>query len=334
MVENRHASLALSDEDVLQMYRHMLLARKLDERMWLLNRAGKIPFVVSCQGQEAAQVGAAYALERGTDYIAPYYRDLGMVLAFGMNAKEVMLAAFAKAEDPSSGGRQMPSHFSRKDKGIITGSSPVTTQVPHAVGFALAAKLKKQSFVTLTALGDGSTNQGDFHEGLNFAGVHRLPVITLVENNRIAISVPFEKQIASENIAIRAKSYGMPGYVVDGTDPLAVYEAVRRARERAINGEGPTLIEAVTVRLTAHSSDDDDRTYRTEEEREEAKEKDCVQLFANYLKEVGVLTDSLAEEIEEELTKEVNEATEYAENAPFANVDTMYDHVYGEKGGS
>lgn len=330
MVENRHSSLGLSDEDVIQMYKNMLLARKLDERMWLLNRAGKIPFVVSCQGQEAAQVGAAYALERGTDFIAPYYRDLGMVLTFGMNAKEIMLSAFAKEEDPSSGGRQMPSHFGKKANGIITGSSPVTTQVPHAVGFALAAKINKKQFVTLTALGDGSTNQGDFHEGLNFAGVHRLPVITLVENNRIAISVPFEKQIASENIAIRAKSYGMPGYVVDGTDPLAVYEVVKRARERAINGDGPTLIEAVTVRLTAHSSDDDDRTYRTTEELERAKEQDCVQLFANYLQEVGLLTDTLAKEIDAELAKEVNEATDYAENAPFASVDTIHEHVYEE----
>src|SRR5690625_2981245 len=248
--DKHHVQLGLTDDDVIEMYKTMLLARKLDERMWLLNRAGKIPFVVSCQGQEAAQVGAAYALEQGTDFIAPYYRDLGMVLTFGMNAKDIMLAAFAKAEDPSSGGRQMPSHFGKKENGIITGSSPVTTQLPHAVGFALAAKIKKKNFVTLTALGDGSTNQGDFHEGLNFAGVHNLPVITLVQNNKLAISVPFEKQIASENIAVRAKSYGMPGYLVDDTEPLAVYEVVKRARERAINNEGPTLIEAVTVRMT------------------------------------------------------------------------------------
>src|SRR5699024_10596636 len=181
---------------VLDMFRTMKLARKLDERMWLLNRSGKIPFVVSCQGQEAAQVGSAFALDKDIDYIAPYYRDLGVVLHFGMTARDIMLSGFAKAEDPNSGGRQMPGHFGQKKNRIITGSSPVTTQVPHAVGFALSAKIKKEPFVTFTSLGDGSTNQGDFHEALNFAGVHQLPVITLVENNRLAISVPYEKQIA------------------------------------------------------------------------------------------------------------------------------------------
>src|SRR5699024_8259242 len=183
----------------------------------------KIPVVNSCQCQDATQVGAAFALDRKKDYLATYYRDMGIVLSFGMTAKELMLSGFAKAEDPNSGGRQMPGHFSKKKNRIITGSSPVTTQLPHAVGFALAAKMKNEQFVTLTTLGDGSTNQGDFHEGLNFAGVHRLPVITLVQNNRLAISVPYEKQIASENIAIRAKSYGMPGHVVNGNDPLEVF---------------------------------------------------------------------------------------------------------------
>ena len=179
-----------------------------------------------------------------------------------------MLSAFAKEADPNSGGRQMPGHFGQKKNRIITGSSPVTTQVPHAVGFALAAKYKQEKFVTFTTLGDGSTNQGDFHEGLNFAGIHKLPLITMVQNNKYAISVPLKKQIASKNIACRAESYGMPGVVVDGNDPLAVYEAVKTARERAENGEGPTLIEAVTDRLTAHSSDDNDSVYRTKEELE------------------------------------------------------------------
>src|SRR5699024_6944150 len=204
MGNNRHASLGLSDENVLAMYRDMLLTRRLDERMWLLNRSGKINFVVSGQGQEAAQIGAGFALDKTKDYIAPYYRDMVFVLHYGMTAKEVMLHNFAKAEDPNSGGRQMPGHYGYRDKKIITGSSPVTTLLPHAVGFALAAKLKKEDFVTLVAIGDGSSNQGDFHEGLNFAGVHQLPVITFVQNNKYAISVPLDKQIASENIAVRA----------------------------------------------------------------------------------------------------------------------------------
>src|SRR5699024_2494871 len=128
--EKRHIQLGLSDDDVLNMYKTMLLARKLDERMWLLNRAGKIPFVISCQGQEAAQVGSAFALDRNIDYVAPYYRDFGIVLAFGMTSRDIMLSGFAKAEDPNSGGRQMPGHFGQKKNRIITGSSPVTTQVP------------------------------------------------------------------------------------------------------------------------------------------------------------------------------------------------------------
>lgn len=228
MANNRHESLGLTNEQVLDMYKHMLLARKLDERMWLLNRAGKIPFVISCQGQEASQIGASFALDRTKDYTAPYYRDMGVVLAFGMTAKELMLSAFAKAEDPNSGGRQMPSHFGQKKNRILTQSSPVTTQVPHAVGVALAAKMEKEDFASFVTLGEGSSNQGDFHEGLNFAGVHKLPVITMVENNKYAISVPLDKQIASENVSDRASSYGMPGITVDGNDPLAVYEAVKK----------------------------------------------------------------------------------------------------------
>lgn len=329
-IENEHTHLGLTDEEVLSMYEKMLLARKIDERMWLLNRSGKIPFVVSCQGQEAAQVGAAFALDKEIDYIAPYYRDLGVVLSYGLTARDIMLSAFAKAEDPSSGGRQMPGHFGSKKHRIITGSSPVTTQVPHAVGFALASKIKKEKFVTFTTLGEGSTNQGDFHEGLNFAGVHQLPIITLVENNKLAISIPYEKQVASETVAIRASSYGMHGEKVDGTDPLKVFKAVKEARERALNGEGPSLIEAETVRLTAHSSDDNDAVYRTKEEKEADQRNDCLTKFRNYLNNCGILTDEIETSLIEKIQTEVNEATKYAENAPFANVETIADFVYEE----
>lgn len=330
MSNNRHKVLGLSDEQVLDMFKTMLLARKLDERMWLLNRAGKIPFVISCQGQEAAQVGASFAMDREKDYAAPYYRDMGVVLAFGMTAKELMLSGFAKAEDPNSGGRQMPGHFGQKKNRILTGSSPVTTQVPHAVGVALAAKMEKKDFVSFVTLGEGSSNQGDFHEGLNFAGVHKLPVITMVENNQYAISVPIEKQIASKTVADRAQSYGMPGVTVDGNDPLAVYEAVKAARERAVSGKGPSLIEAVSYRLTAHSSDDDDRQYRESEEVEEARKKDSIITFATYLKEEGILTDEIEKEINERIGDLVNEATDYAENAPYAEAESALKYVYEE----
>ncbi|QHE52892.1 thiamine pyrophosphate-dependent dehydrogenase E1 component subunit alpha [Pontibacillus sp. HMF3514] len=330
MAENRHQSLGLSDEQVLDMYRTMLMARKIDERMWLLNRSGKIPFVISCQGQEAAQVGASFALDRDKDYVAPYYRDMGVVLAFGMTAQDLMLSGFAKAEDPNSGGRQMPGHFGQKKNRILSGSSPVTTQLPHAVGVALASKMDKKDFVSFVTLGEGSSNQGDFHEGLNFAGVHKLPVITMVENNKYAISVPQEKQIASKNVSDRAVGYGMPGYTVDGNDPLAVYEAVKAAADRARNGEGPTLIETVSYRLTPHSSDDDDRTYREREEVEEAKKKDSLITFKKYLQDAGVLTEDKEKEMEEELTKIINDATDYAENAPYAEPESALKYVYAE----
>ena len=261
--EITHRELGLSDEQAVDMYRYMLMARKYDERGLLLQRAGKVNFHISGIGQEAAQVGAAFALEKGKDYFLPYYRDYAFVLAVGMTLKELMLSLFAKADDPASGGRQMPGHFGYKKLNIVTGSSPVTTQVPHAVGIALAAKMKKKDFVTFVTFGEGSSNQGDFHEGLNFAGVHKLPVIFMCENNQYAISVPYHKQVACESIADRAQGYGFPGVRVDGNNPLAVYKVVKEARERALRGEGPTLIDAVMYRLSPHSTSDDDLAYRT-----------------------------------------------------------------------
>ncbi|WP_087971627.1 thiamine pyrophosphate-dependent dehydrogenase E1 component subunit alpha [Oceanobacillus rekensis] len=330
MLENRHRELGLSDEEVMEMFKTMLLARKLDERMWLLNRSGKIPFAISCQGQEAAQVGASFALNREKDYVAPYYRDMGVVLAFGMTAKELMLSSFAKADDPNSGGRQMPGHFGQKKNRILSGSSPVTTQLPHAVGVALAGKMEKKDFVSFVTLGEGSSNQGDFHEGLNFAGVYKLPVITMVENNKYAISIPYERQVASKNVADRAESYGMPGVTVDGNDPLAVYQAVKEARARAAAGDGPSLIEAVSYRLTPHSSDDDDSTYRGKSEVEEARKKDSIITFANYMRETNILTDDKEKLLVDEIMGIINEATDFAENAPYAEAEHALKYVYEE----
>lgn len=330
MVKSRHKQLGLTDETVLDMYRTMLLARKFDKRLWLLNRAGKIPFVVSGRGQEATQIAAAFALDRNKDYVAPYYRDLALVLALGMTPKELMLSNFAKQADPNSGGRQMPGHYGQRKNRIITGSSPVTTQVPHAVGFALAAQFKQKDFVTLVTLGEGSTNQGDFHEGLNFAGVHNLPVITLVQNNKYAISVPLEKQVASENISIRAKSYGMPGYTVDGNNIFDVYEVMKKAHDRAKSGQGPTLIEAVTDRMTAHSSDDNEHTYRSAEELEQVQQNDCLKQFKNYLLEVDLLNEDIETNLINDINTIVDKATDFAENAPNADPETLFKYVYEE----
>lgn len=331
MVEKRHEQLGLNEETVLDMYRTMLLSRRIDERMWLLNRSGKIPFVISCQGQEAAQVGAAFALDRQKDYVLPYYRDVGVVLTFGMTAKDLMLSGFAKEEDPNSGGRQMPGHFGQKKNRIVTGSSPVTTQVPHAVGIALAGKMEGKDLVTFVTFGEGSSNQGDFHEGANFAGVHKLPVIFMCENNKYAISVPISKQLSCENVSDRAIGYGMPGITVDGNDPLEVYEAVKEAADRARRGEGPTLIETVSYRLTPHSSDDDDRSYRTADEVAEAKTKDSIKTFGAYLKETGIMDDALEKQMNDEVMVIVNEATDYAENAPYPKAESAMNHVYAQK---
>ncbi|MGE7764591.1 thiamine pyrophosphate-dependent dehydrogenase E1 component subunit alpha [Peribacillus sp. NPDC096540] len=331
MVEKRHEQLGLNEETVLDMYRTMLLSRRIDERMWLLNRSGKIPFVISCQGQEAAQVGAAFALDRQRDYVLPYYRDVGVVLTFGMTAKDLMLSGFAKEEDPNSGGRQMPGHFGQKKNRIVTGSSPVTTQVPHAVGIALAGKMEGKDLVTFVTFGEGSSNQGDFHEGANFAGVHKLPVIFMCENNKYAISVPIEKQLSCENVSDRAIGYGMPGITVDGNDPLEVYAAVKEAADRARRGEGPTLVETVSYRLTPHSSDDDDRSYRTADEVAEAKTKDSIKTFGAYLKETGIMDDALEKQMNDEVMIIVNEATDYAENAPYPKAESAMNHVYAQK---
>ena len=327
----KHIELGLTNDDVLAMYKTMLLARKLDERMWLLNRSGKVPFVISGQGQEAAQVGAAFALNPQHDYIAPYYRDMGVVLHFGMTATDLMMSAFAKEADPNSGGRQMPGHFGGKKYRILTGSSPVATQIPHAVGMALAGKMDDDNFVVFVSLGEGSTNQGDFHEALNFAGVHKLPVITFVENNNYAISVPFERQVASKTVAERASSYGMEGIRIDGTDPLAVYAVMKEAVARAKRGEGGTIIEAMTYRLTAHSSDDDHRQYREAEELTKEKEQDPLPRFAAYLQANNVLTEALAAQIEDDVKREVNEATEAAEAAPYAEPEHALKYVYKEE---
>lgn len=223
-----HRTLGLTDDEAIDMYRTMKRARLYDERSEKLQRAGKVAFHVSGQGQEAAQVGAVFAMDRAQDMFFPYYRDYAFVLGAGCTLREMFLSLFAKAADPFSGGRQMPGHFGHKAKRIVTGSSPVTTQVPHAVGFALAATMRKQKSVSFVSFGEGSSNQGDFHEGLNFAGVMKLPVIFFCENNQYAISVPYAKQVAARSVADRAIGYGMPGISVDGTDTFAVYKAVKK----------------------------------------------------------------------------------------------------------
>src|SRR5215218_2252193 len=243
------ADLGLSADDLLEMYRLVTLARAVDERMWVLNRAGRIPFVISGQGHEGAQVGIAWAFKKGHAWIAPFYRSIATCLTFGMSPRDIMTAQYATATDPSSGGRQMPGHYGSHSHNLVSVSSPVATQLLHAVGIALAAKIRKTGQVAMTSMGEGSSNQGDVHEGLNFAAIHKLPFVFVVENNGYAISVPVSAQLAVPDVADRAAGYGIPGVIVDGADVLGCYAAAKEAVDRARRGDGPTLIEAKVIRL-------------------------------------------------------------------------------------
>ena len=324
------ASVGLTDADLVAMYRTLALARAVDERMWILNRAGRIPFVISGQGHEGAQVGLAWPVRRGHDWIAPFYRSIATCLAFGMSARDLMLAQYAKASDPSSGGRQMPGHYGHPDHHLVSVSSPVATQILHAVGIALAAKIRKLDQVAVAIMGEGSSNQGDVHEALNFAAIHRLPFVLIVENNGYAISVPSEKELAMRDVAVRAAGYGIPGVIVDGTDVIACYAAGHEAVERARTGGGPTLIEAKVTRLTGHSSDDQQTKYRSEDDLAEGRAHDPLPIFRAQLQAAGVLTPELEAELAAEITALVEDATDFAEAEPDPDPATGMDMVYAD----
>ncbi|HEV3365361.1 MAG TPA: thiamine pyrophosphate-dependent enzyme, partial [Acidimicrobiia bacterium] len=315
-LQDRHTSLGLSGDEVVAMWRTILLTRRLDQKIWALNRMGKAPFAVSCQGHEGAQIGSAWALRGGRDVVCPYYRDTGVMVALGMTPTEILEAVFAREADPSSGGRQMPNHWGHKDLRIITGSSPIATHIPHAAGIALAARMRGEDTVVVCYFGDGAASKGDFHEAMNFAGIHGLPLVAICENNGYAISVPLAKESAVENIAEHAHQYRCFGMIVDGNDPLDVYAATRGAVHRARKGEGPSLIECKTYRYLSHTSDDDDRTYRTPQEVEAWRKKDPFQRLKQYLIEQRLLTEAQEAELEEEVAAEIEEAVKAAEASP------------------
>ncbi len=327
-LHDRHTELGLSDDDLVGMYRTILLARRLDQKIWALNRMGKAAFVVSCQGHEGAQVGSAWAIQAGHDMVLPYYRDVGVVLTLGMTPYDVLLGVFARPSDPSSGGRQMPNHWGSSRLNIVTGSSPIATHIPHAAGMALASKMAEDGRVAVAYFGDGAASKGDFHESLNFAGIHRLPVVLVCENNGYAISVPLAKESAVENIAQHAHSYGFPGVIVDGNDPLDVYAATHAARTRARHGEGPTLIECKTYRYLAHTSDDDDRTYRTAQEVEAWRKKDPLQRMKQYVIEQRLLSERDEEKVEADVKAEIDDAARRAEAAAAARGDEAFTKVF------
>ncbi len=311
------------------MYRHMLRSRVLDERMWVLNRQGRAPFWISAMGHEGIQVAVGMNMEPARDWLAPYYRDLALTLVMGMTPRDHLLSVLAKAEDPNSGGRQMPAHYGSRAHNIISTGSPVTTQLLHATGIALAMRMRGEDAVCVTAIGEGSTSGGDFHEALNFAATHKLGVVFVVENNGFAISVPVHKQMPTPNVSDRAMAYGIPGVTVDGNDAIACFRAAREAIQRARSGAGPTLLEAKVHRLTSHSSDDDQRRYRSAEDIEAERKQDCVPRLRAMLEDLGVLSAGDADAMRTELVAELDEATAYAENAADPSVDTVMLHVYG-----
>jgi 2-oxoisovalerate dehydrogenase E1 component alpha subunit len=250
-----------------------------------------------------------------------------------MTAEDIITAHLAKGDDVSSGGRQMPGHYGGAPYNIVSLSSPVGTQVLHAVGIAMGAWVRGDDVVALTTFGEGTANQGEVHEAMNFAGVHRLPVIFVCENNGYAISVPLDKQVGGGNVAVRAQGYGFPGVVVDGSDPLACYAAAKEAHDRARRGDGPSLIEARVVRMTSHSSDDDQRRYRDPAEVEALKEQDPLTRFASQLRGWGLLDDQRDEELRAEAKAEINEASRRAEARPEPDVTTAERHVYADGDG-
>jgi 2-oxoisovalerate dehydrogenase E1 component alpha subunit len=318
------------------MYRHMLVARELSDRMFTLNRQGRAAFAITGQGHEAIQVGAAYAIRKGVDWVLPYYRDVALMIALGMTPRDVLLGLFAKADDPNSGGRQMPCHWSWPEMRVVTRSSVIAANLPHAAGVAYASKLRGLDEVTLCSFGEGATSEGDFHEGMNFAAIHKLPVVFLCENNGYAISESSEKQMSVLHVADRAKGYGIIGQTVDGNDLIASHQTLSWGIGECRRGRGPVLIEAKTYRFSPHTSSDDDRRYRPREEVEEWARHDPIDRFRTRLKEEHALTDDENRAMKEDVKREIAQAITEAEQAPDpeANAEAVARHLFAENDGA
>jgi len=324
----RHEALGLTLDDVKGMYRKMLECRMLGERMMQLNRMGRAAFVGVADGHEAAEVGSAWCIRRGQDWCHPYYRDVGVALVLGQTAKDQFLGVFAKATDPNSGGRQVVNQFSDPQAKIVTGSVNIATQFPQAAGIALAMKMRKEDSVVFTYGGDGSTSPGDFHEALNFAAIHELPVVFIIENNLYAISTPNRLQMSVPPHE-RAKGYGIPGHLADGTDVLDVYEKTKMAMERARRGEGPSIVEATCYRYRPHSSDDDDSRYRSKDEITEWLARDPIDRARTYLTEHGVAAAEF-DAMRAAIAADIERAIDAAEAEPDPRAEDLLRHVYAE----
>ena len=317
----------LSGERLVELYRTMVLSRYLDERVWLLNRQGKAAIAASAQGHEAAQVACIEATDPSKDHYLTYYRQFTAMLALGTKPEEMLRSFLAKDGDLMSAARQFPLHGAHPRVDLFNFSNVIATQLPQAAGVALADKLRGSDAVTIVYFGDGAASQGDTHEAMNFAGIHKLPIVFFCENNRYAISVPLSMQMAVDSVASRAVGYGFPGVQVDGTDVVAVYEVTRAAVSRARAGKGPTLIEASVERLLPHTTDDDHTRYRSAEDIEQMSRRDPVKITSETLRRRGLLTEVEDEAIHAEAKHRVNTATDTVDAEPYPGVETMFDHV-------
>ncbi len=318
----------ISKDELRRLYRVMVLARSLDIRGLQLQRSGRIGFFIGGMGQEAAHIGSAYALNP-EDWVFPAYREIGSMLLRGITLKQLLNHYFGNAEDVQK-GRQLTNLFGLKSVNYVSGSAPIATQIPHAVGVALAAKLRGDPVVALAYFGDGATSENDFHAGMNFAGVYKTPTVFFCQNNHWAISLPVERQTASETIAIKAQAYGFEGIRVDGNDILAVYRTTKEAVDKARKGGGPTLIEAVTYRMGPHSSSDDPKRYRAEEELEEWQKRDPLVRFRKYLVKKGIWNETDEKKAQDDANRELDEAIAYAEKLPRPALETLFTDVYAE----
>jgi pyruvate dehydrogenase E1 component alpha subunit len=309
----------LDESDFLELYRQLVLLRTYDERSVIYHRQGRIGTYAIFWNHEAMQVGSVYALER-EDWIFPSYRESAIGLLRGMPPATVL-----------SWWRGHPSGWwNPLDYNLASICVPIATHVPHAAGLAWGKKLRGEQSAALVYFGDGATSEGAFHEGANFAGVMRAPLVLLCNNNQWAISTPLEAQTAAPTLADKAIGYGMPGVRVDGADVLAVYEATRDAVARARAGDGPTFIEAVTYRVEPHATADDPSAYIDHERVDEAKRRECVGRFEGYLRRLGVLDDSAVEKTKAEATELMRAGIAAAEAEPPADVSQLFDFAYAD----
>lgn len=309
------------EELLLRLYRTMYLARRFDERLLSLQRQGRIGTFPPISGQEAAHLGSTATL-KPSDWFIPAFRETAAEIWRGRSLESIILynAGFNEGVDLPEGSNDLPI------------SVPVGSQIVHAVGLAWAARYRQTDNVAMTFFGDGATSEGDFHEGLNFAAVFKAPAIFVCQNNHWAISIPRSKQTRSKTLAQKALAYGMPGVQVDGNDILAVYVAAQEAVERARSGDGPTLIECVTYRMAVHTTADDPKRYRTDEEVEQWKKRDPIARFQKYLLDKGILTEDKIAAVEAEVAENIQSAIDRAEEqmTSLGNPIDMFDHAYAE----